>query len=95
MPLFLIERNFAEKLQLTPEGAAAINEINDQESARWVMSFLSVDKKKTFCLYESASAEAIRKAAERAGLPADTIIEVDMEIIPSGVTQALRVERFG
>ena len=95
MPIFLIERNFAEKLQVTPEVAAEINEINDQESVRWLISFLSVDKKKTFCLYEASSAEAIRRAAERAGIPADVIIEVDQEIVPSGSTHALSLERFG
>lgn len=95
MPLFMIERNFAEKLQVTPEGAAEINEINDQESVRWLISFLSIDKKKTFCLYEAVSVEAIRMAAERAGIPADEIIEIDQEIIPSGVTQKLQVERYG
>ncbi len=95
MPIFIIERNFAEKLQVTPEGAAEINEINDQESVRWLISFLSVDKKKTFCLYEASSAEAIRRAAERAGIPADVIIEVDQEIVPSGSTHALSLERFG
>ncbi|MEJ2352898.1 MAG: DUF4242 domain-containing protein [Anaerolineales bacterium] len=95
MPLFMIERNFAERLEVTPEGATEINEINDQESVRWLISFLSIDKKKTFCLYEAVSVEAIRKAAERAGIPADEIIEIDREIIPSGVTQKLRVERYG
>jgi hypothetical protein len=94
MPIFLIERNFAKKLQVTPEGAAEINEINDQESVRWLISFLSVDKKKTFCLYEASSAEAIRRAAERAGIPADVIIEVGEEIVPSGNLQALSMERF-
>ncbi|MEJ2710592.1 MAG: DUF4242 domain-containing protein [Anaerolineales bacterium] len=95
MPLFLIERNFAEKLQVTPEGAAEINEINDQESVRWLISFLSIDKKKTFCLYEAASVEAIRNAAERAGIPADEIIGVGEEILPNGVTRTLQVDRFG
>ena len=94
MPIFLIERNFAKKLQVTPEEAAEINEINDQESVRWLISFLSVDKKKTFCLYEASSAEAIRRAAERAGIPADVIIEVGEEIVPSGNLQALSMERF-
>ena len=94
MPVFMIERNFAEKLEVTPEGAAAINEINDEESVRWLISFLSVDKKKTFCLYEASSAEAIREAARRAGIPADTIIEVGEEIVPSGQPDPLRKERF-
>lgn len=94
MPIFMIERNFAERLQVTPEGAAEINEINDQESVRWLISFLSIDKKKTFCLYEAASVEAILRAAERSGIPADEIIEIDAEILPSGNTLTLQVDRF-
>jgi hypothetical protein len=94
MPIFIIERNFAEKLEVTPEGAATINEINDEESVRWLISFLSVDKKKTFCLYEAPSAEAIREAAQRAGIPADVIVEVGEEIVPSGAMNALRVDRY-
>lgn len=94
MPIFMIERNFAQELRLTPEGAAALNEINDEQSVRWLISFLSVDKKKTFCLYEASSAGAIREAARRAGIPADAIIEVGEEIVPSGQTAPLRLERF-
>jgi hypothetical protein len=94
MPIYLIERNFAEQLEVTPEGAAAINLINEEESVRWLISFLSVDKKKTFCLYEASSADAIIKAARRAGIPADTIIEVGGEIIPSGETNPFNAERF-
>ena len=76
MPVFMIERNFAEQLAVTPEGAAAINEINDEESVRWLISFLSVDKKKTFCIYDAPSPEAIRKVAEKNGIPVDNITEV-------------------
>ncbi len=94
MPIFMIERNFAEKLEVTPEGAAEINEINDEESVRWLISFLSVDKKRTFCLYEASSADEIREAARRAGIPADEIIEVGEEILPSGQTLPLRTERY-
>jgi hypothetical protein len=94
MPIYLIERNFAEQLEVTAEGAAVINQINDEESVRWLISFLSVDKKKTFCLYEASSAEAIREAARRAGIPADTIIEVGAEIVPSGKTNLFNAERY-
>jgi hypothetical protein len=94
MPIYMIERNFAEELRLTPEGAAALNEINDEESVRWLISFLSVDKKKTFCLYEATSADALREAARRAGIPADAIVEVSEEILPSGQTDPLRLDRF-
>ena len=59
-----------------------------------MISFLRMDKKKTFCLYEASSAEAIREAARRAGIPTDTIIEVGSEIIPSGATLPVNSERF-
>lgn len=76
MTRFLIERNFAEQLTVTKDGAAALKEINDEEGVKWLFSFLSADKKKTYCLYEAESAEAIRAAARRANIPADSVIEV-------------------
>ncbi len=76
MPLFLIERNFAEQLELTKEAAAAVKLINDEVGVNWLFSFLSADKKKTYCLYEGATAEAVREAARRAKIPADSVIEV-------------------
>ena len=94
MPVFMIERNFAEKLEVTPEGAAVINKINDEKSVRWLISFLSVDKKKTFCLYEATSAKAIREAAQQAGIPADVIVEIGEEIASSGIMNPLQVDRY-
>ena len=76
MPLFLIERNFAEQLELTKDAAAAVKLINDEVGVSWLFSFLSADKKKTYCLYEGATAEAVREAARRANIPADSVIEV-------------------
>jgi HEAT repeat protein len=76
MPRFIIERNFAEQLEVTSESADALRRINDEEGVEWLFSFLSADKKKTYCLYEAPNAEAIRAAARRANLPADVIIEV-------------------
>lgn len=77
MPRFIIERNFAEQLEFTKEGTDEVQLINDEVGVKWIFSFLSADKRKTYCLYEAPSAEAIRKAAERAGVPADVITEVD------------------
>jgi hypothetical protein len=76
MPRFLIERNFAEALEVTKEGAEQVRQINDEEGVRWLFSFLSPDKRKTYCLYEAPNAEAIRVAARRANIPADVVIEV-------------------
>ena len=76
MPRFMIERNFAEQLEVTSDSAATVKQINDEEGVEWLFSFLSADKKKTYCLYEAPNADAIRAAARRANLPADVIIEV-------------------
>ena len=76
MPLFLIERNFAEALELTAADALGIEAINDEVGVRWVYSFLSADQRKSYCLYEAASAELIAEAARRANVPADVIIPV-------------------
>jgi hypothetical protein len=77
MPLYLIERNFADQLDVSPEAAASITRVNDDVGVRWLYSFLSADKKKTYCLYEAPGAELIREAARRNGLPADVVIEVN------------------
>ena len=82
MPLFLIERNFAAVVQNDPETMAAIKEVNDEIGIQWLFSFLSADKKKTYCLYEAPNPEAIRAAARRLGVPADTIVEVGGEVGP-------------
>ena len=76
MPLFLIERNFAEQLERTPEGDAAVKRVNDEVGVNWLYSFLTADKRKTYCLYEAADEQALREAARRANIPADVIIAV-------------------
>ena len=72
----MIERNFAEALEVTKEGADQVRQINDEEGVKWLFSFLSPDKRKTYCLYEAPNAEAIRIAVRRANIPADVVIEV-------------------
>jgi hypothetical protein len=76
MPLFIIEREFADQLDLTNEGIREIESINDDVGVRWIYSFLSADKKKSYCLYEAPTAELIRDAARRANVPANAVIEV-------------------
>ena len=76
MPLFLIERQFAEALQLDAGGVATIKAINTDAGVNWLFSFLSADRKKTYCLYEAPSADAIRQAARLNHIPADVVIEV-------------------
>ena len=83
MPRYVIERNFAEQLDLTKDGIESVNLINDQEGVQWIFSFLSADKKKTYCLYDAPNPEAIRSAARRNNIPADAIIEIGGEIGPN------------
>ncbi len=82
MPVFMIERQFAEELESVD--AVGLKQINDEASVQWLYSFLSKDKRKTYCLYEAESADAIRAAAQRAGIPADVIVEVSQTIQPDG-----------
>lgn len=77
MALFLIERNFADQIELSADDVAAVTRINGDAGVQWLYSFLSADKRKSYCLYEAPDAEAIRDAARRAGLPADVVIAVD------------------
>lgn len=82
MALFMIERSFAEALNPSIGDIKAIGEANAASGARWLHSFLTADKRKTYCLYEADCAEAIRDAARRAGLPVDTIVELSGELRP-------------
>lgn len=77
MPVYVIERTFAEQLDLTNEDVELIDEINADEGVRWLFSFLSADRRRTYCLYEAPSADAIMAAAKRAEVPVDSIVEVE------------------
>ncbi len=83
MPLYVIERAFAEQLDPETLDYSGIKLVNDDVGVRWVYSFLSADKKKTYCLYEAPNPEAIREAAARLGIPADVIVPVE-QLNPTG-----------
>ncbi|WP_298831890.1 DUF4242 domain-containing protein [uncultured Piscinibacter sp.] len=76
MPLYLVERKFAEALDLDAAKVRAVSEINGELGVNWVFSFLSADKRKSYCLYEARDPEALREAARRNGVPIDSIVEV-------------------
>ena len=88
MKLFLIERNFAEALEVGAAEVEGISRINDDVGVKWLYSFLSADKRKTYCLYEAESSDAIQEAARRAGLPADVVIELSSQLRPESFMQA-------
>lgn len=73
----MVERGYADALEVDADGAAGIVAVNDDVGVRWVYSFLSADKRKSYCLYEADSEEAIIEAARRNNIPADVIVRVD------------------
>jgi Protein of unknown function (DUF4242) len=81
MPRYLVERNFPDGLGLAPnqqgcQAATTVINNNAQHGVTWVHSYVTPDKKRTFCIYDGPSPEAIRKVADRNGLPAERITEV-------------------
>ena len=86
MPMFIIERNFAEALEKIDPNNERVRAINNEVGVKWLYSFLSLDKKKTYCLYEAPNAEAVYEAARRANIPADKVIQVDAPVGPELVS---------
>ena len=84
MPLYLIERNFAEQLNPNSDIARAVKQANADVGIQWLFSFLSADKKKTYCLYEAPNPDAIREAAQKLNIPADVIVELGESRITPG-----------
>lgn len=81
MPRYLVERDFPDGLQVPIDetGAKAclgVVESNMADSVTWIHSYVSVDKKKTFCIYDGPSPEAVRRTAGRSKLPVERITEV-------------------
>ncbi len=83
MPRYMIERTFPDGLHIpiTEEGANAARKVvnvNAEQQVTWIHSYVSDDKKKTYCVYDGPSPEAIRMVATKNGLPVDRITEVSV-----------------
>ncbi len=81
MPRYVIERAFPDGLNIpmTPEGINVCGTVvgrNAELGVTWVQSFVSADKKQTFCIYDAPSPEAVRGAAQKNDLPITRITEV-------------------
>lgn len=81
MHRYLVTRTFPEGLHIPHDaaGRAAVAKVvgtNTEAAVTWVHSYVSGDRRKTFCVYDGPSPEAIRQVAERNGLPVDEITEV-------------------
>jgi hypothetical protein len=83
MPRFMVERTFPDGLDIpaNAEGAAVCSTVvggNAKSGVTWVHSYVSADKKKTFCIYDGPDEAAIRESAVTNGLPIDTITPVSV-----------------
>jgi hypothetical protein len=87
MPLYVIERNYAEQLDVDADGVKMIEAANADVGVKWFFSFLTADRRQSYCLYEASSPEAIVAAAKAAGLPADVVVEVS-RVVPEEVLAA-------
>jgi Nickel responsive protein SCO4226-like len=81
MPRYLVHRTFPEGLEIPVDdnGAQAcrgVIERNSEYGVTWVHSYVSADKRTTFCVYDAPTPEAIRKTAACNDLPVDQITQV-------------------
>lgn len=83
MPRYIVERSFPCGIEIptTPEGlqiCLGVVENNATEQVTWLHSYVAEGHRKTFCLYEGPSPEAIRRAASLSELPIDLISEISV-----------------
>ena len=81
MPRYVVQRTFPQGLEIpVADGGAdicrAVIERNADDGVTWVHSYVSIDKRTTFCVYDAPTPEAIRKTAFSNDLPVDQITEV-------------------
>jgi hypothetical protein len=83
MHRYLVERTFPNGLNIPIDKVGTdmcltVVSNNAEDNVTWIHSYVTKDKKKTFCLYDAPSEEAIRKSAKMNGLPVDNITEVSV-----------------
>jgi len=81
MPRCLIERHFPDGLSIpmNEQGRQALAGVvanNAEHGVTWVHSYVNPERAQTFCIYDAPAPEAIRKVADRNGLPVGRITEV-------------------
>ena len=81
MPRYIVQRTFADGLEIPivkggSDICRCVVERNADEGVTWVHSYVSEDKRTSFCVYDAPNPEAIRKTAARNDLPVDQITRV-------------------
>jgi hypothetical protein len=83
MPRYMVERSFPDGLSIpmNEDGRKAVCgvvENNAKQGVTWVHSYVTPDRKQTFCIYDGPSPDAIREVAHSNGLPVQRITEVNV-----------------
>lgn len=81
MPRYVVERSFPGGFRIPPGDAGmrlrmSVIERNSDEGVTWLHSYVSADERKTYCVYDAPTPEAIRTTASGNDLPVDSITEV-------------------
>ena len=81
MPRYLVERAFPDGLNIpiNKDGDHICSGVvvrNAEGGVTWIQSFVSPDRKQTFCIYDAPNSEAIKTAAQKNALPVTRITEV-------------------
>ena len=85
MPRYIIERSVPglTREQLDAAARRSIAVIAEMPGVRWIRSYVSDAEGKIYCEYDAPDVEAVLEHARRAGLPADKVSEVALEISPA------------
>jgi hypothetical protein len=85
MPRYIIERSVPglAREQLMAAGRRSNEVLIGMPDVRWIRSYVSEAEGKIYCEYDAPSVEAIREHARRAGIPADRITEISIEVNPA------------
>jgi hypothetical protein len=85
LPRYIIERTVGtvtpEQLEAAARKSKAV--LEEMQGVRWIRSYISHAAGKIYCEYDAPDVEAIMEHARLAGMPADTISEVSLEISPA------------
>lgn len=79
MPRYLVERTFsagAAAPDPAPDRSDDVIRAHARAGVTWIHSFVTADRRRSFCVVDSPSPQAIRVAALATALPVDRITEV-------------------
>ena len=85
MPRYIIERNVGSltRADLDAAGRRSNEVIDGMPGVVWIRSYVSDVEGKIYCEYDAPSVESLLEHARRAGLPADRVSEIALEINPA------------